>query len=198
MDQLEQRLFRYGKRGFSGNGIEKRSESGTEAKTGNPAAGYEAKQQGIYISVAPNPRAELEETVRLIRRMVREDGMRYQDFAVLTGDLSIYGTYAREIFEKCGVPYFVDEKHSVLMNPFVEFLRAAIEMVVQSFSYESVFRYLRCGLSSLNREETDAMENYVIALGIRGLKAYGETWTRGYRGIKPDEAAQSSAGEVLC
>ena len=190
MDQLEQRLFRYGKRGFSGNGIEKRPESGTEAKTGNPAAGYEAKQQGIYISVAPNPRAELEETVRLIRRMVREEGMRYQDFAVLTGDLSIYGTYAREIFEKCGVPYFVDEKHSVLMNPFVEFLRAAIEMVVQSFSYESVFRYLRCGLSSLNREETDAMENYVIALGIRGLKAYGETWTRGYRGIKPDEVPQ--------
>ena len=190
MDQLEQRLFRYGKRGFSGNGIEKRPESGTEAKTGNPAAGYEAKQQGIYISVAPNPRAELEETVRLIRRMVREDGMRYQDFAVLTGDLSIYGTYAREIFEKCGVPYFVDEKHSVLMNPFVEFLRAAIEMVVQSFSYESVFRYLRCGLSSLNREETDAMENYVLALGIRGLKAYAETWTRGYRGIKPDEVPQ--------
>ena len=190
MDQLEQRLFRYGKRGFSGNGIEKRPESGTEAKTGNPAAGYEAKQQGIYISVAPNPRAELEETVRLIRRMVREDGMRYQDFAVLTGDLSVYGTYAREIFEKCGVPYFVDEKHSVLMNPFVEFLRAAIEMVVQSFSYESVFRYLRCGLSSLDREETDAMENYVLALGIRGLKAYGETWTRGYRGIKPDEVPQ--------
>ena len=187
MDQLEQRLFRYGKRGFSGNGIEKRPESGTEAKTGNPAAGYETKQQGIYISVAPNPRAELEETVRLIHRMVREDGMRYQDFAVLTGDLSVYGTYAREIFEKCGVPYFVDEKHSVLMNPFVEFLRAAIEMVVQSFSYESVFRYLRCGLSSLNREETDAMENYVLALGIRGLKAYAETWTRGYRSIKPDE-----------
>ena len=190
MDQLEQRLFRYGKRGFSGNGIEKRPESGTEAKTGNLAAGYEAKQQGIYISVAPNPRAELEETVCLIRRMVREEGMRYQDFAVLTGDLSVYGTYAREIFEKCGVPYFVDEKHSVLMNPFVEFLRAAIEMVVQSFSYESVFRYLRCGLSSLDREETDAMENYVLALGIRGLKAYGETWTRGYRGIKPDEVPQ--------
>ena len=122
--------------------------------------------------------------------MVREEGMRYQDFAVLTGDLSVYGTYAREIFEKCGVPYFVDEKHSVLMNPFVEFLRAAIEMVVQSFSYESVFRYLRCGLSSLDREETDAMENYVLALGIRGLKAYGETWTRGYRGIKPDEVPQ--------
>ena len=62
-------------------------------------SGQNLKQQGIYISVAPSPRAELEETVRLIRRMVREEKMRYQDFAVLTGDLSIYGTYAREIFE---------------------------------------------------------------------------------------------------
>ena len=70
------------------------------------------------------------------------------------------------------------------MNPFVEFLRAAIEMVVQSFSYESVFRYLRCGLSSLNREETDAMENYVLALGIRGLKAYGETERKKRRNLQ--------------
>ena len=207
MDQLEQRLFRYGKRGIAGKETEKKTASETngrnkkeielstlenikETKKGHLESRQNLKQQGIYISVAPSPRAELEETVRLIRRMVREEKMRYQDFAVLTGDLSIYGTYAREIFEKCGIPYFVDEKHSVLMNPFVEFLRAAIEMVVQSFSYESVFRYLRCGLSSLNREETDAMENYVLALGIRGLKAYAETWTRGHRSIKPDEVPQ--------
>lgn len=84
-------------------------ENAQETKKEHLESGQDLKQQGIYISVAPSPRAELEETVRLIRRMVREEKMRYQDFAVLTGDLSIYGTYAREIFEKCGVPYFVDE-----------------------------------------------------------------------------------------
>ena len=65
------------------------------------------------------------------------------------------------------------------MNPFVEFCARRLRWSCRAFPYESVFRYLRCGLSSLNREETDAMENYVLALGIRGLKAYGETWTRG-------------------
>ena len=39
----------------------------------------------------------------------------------------LYDFASSGIFEKCGIPYFVDEKHSVLMNPFVEFLRAAIE-----------------------------------------------------------------------
>ncbi|MFR7393874.1 MAG: hypothetical protein ACLUTA_00465 [Blautia wexlerae] len=36
-------------------------------------------------------------------------------------------------FEEADIPYFIDEKHSVMMNPFVEYLRAAMEMAVQGF-----------------------------------------------------------------
>ena len=43
------------------------------------------------------------------------------------------------------LPCFIDEKHSILMNPFVEYIRAAVNLVVEYFSYESMFRYLRCG-----------------------------------------------------
>ena len=113
MDQLEQNLFRYGIRRIVGTEAGKRAESkagagtnGKNKKEIGPStlenaqktkkehleSGQNLKQQGIYISVAPSPRAELEETVRLIRRMVREEKMRYQDFAVLTGELTIYGT----------------------------------------------------------------------------------------------------------
>ena len=51
-------------------------------------------------------------------------------------------------------------------------------MVFTGFSYEGVFRYLRCGMSGLTREETDYLENYVIALGMRGLNRWQEHWTR--------------------
>ena len=71
------------------------------------------------------------------------------------------------------------------MNPFVEYLRAAMEMAVQGFPYESVFRYLRCGMSEVTREQADKLENYVLALGIRGYKnglkngfVYTEEWKR--------------------
>ncbi|MDD7739736.1 MAG: helicase-exonuclease AddAB subunit AddB [Lachnospiraceae bacterium] len=163
LDYLEQNLFRYHTKPYAGT------------------------QQEIFLRVMKNPREELEDTVRQIRRMVREENMRYKDFAVLTGDLASYGTYAREIFEKCHIPCFVDEKRSVLMNPLVEYLRAAVDLVIQGFTYESVFRYLRCGLSDFTREEIDRLENYCIALGIRGKKAYQENWTRAYRGQKPEE-----------
>ena len=97
----------------------------------------------------------MEETARRILRLVREEGCRYGEIAVITGDLETYGSLARQAFEDAGIPFFVDEKHSILMNPFVEYIRAALEMAAQGFSYESVFRYLRCGMSDVTREETD-------------------------------------------
>ena len=44
------------------------------------------------------------------------------------------------------------------MNPFVEYLRAAMEVMTERFSYESCFRYLRCGMSALSLEEIDELD----------------------------------------
>ena len=139
----------------------------------------------MQIFQAGNPEREMEETARRISRLVREHGYRYGQIAVITGNLEEYGSIARHVFDAAEIPFFVDEKHSVLMNPFVEYLRAALEMTVQGFSYESVFRYLRCGMSDLSRREVDILENYVIALGIRGFRKWNETWVRIYRGMDP-------------
>jgi ATP-dependent helicase/nuclease subunit B len=163
LDFLEQHIFRYHK------------------------ASYEKEQEEIQVFCAASPLAEMEETARRIARLVRTRGMKYGEMAVITGDLERYGNLARQVFGEAGIPYFIDEKHSVLMNPFVEYLRSAIEMIVQNFSYESVFRYLRCGMSGLTGEETDALENYVLALGIRGYERYKESWVRIYRGQQPEE-----------
>ena len=146
---------------------------------------YEKEQKEVQIFLAGNPEKEMEETARRIIRLVREKEYRYGQIAVITGNLEEYGSIARHVFAEAEIPYFVDEKHSVLMNPFVEYLRAALEMAVQGFSYESVFRYLRCGMSDITRREADVLENYVIALGIRGFRKWKETWTRIYRDMDP-------------
>lgn len=156
---LERHLFRYGQ------------------------ASYEKEQQEIHVFAAPNPRAEMEEIARRIRRLVRTERYRYGDIAVITGDLPTYGAYARQIMEESQIPCFIDEKHTILMNPFVEYLRAAMNLLSEHFSYESVFRYLRCGMSGLTLYETDVLENYCLAIGIRGFKQWQEHWVRRYRGM---------------
>ena len=123
---------------------------------------------------ATSPLKEMEETARRIARLIREKDCRYGEIAVITGNLEEYGNLATQVFAAAGIPYFIDLKHSVLMNPFVEYFRAALEMAVQDFSYESVFRYLRSGLADFTREEVDKLEYYCIRTGIRGRRA----WTR--------------------
>ena len=147
---------------------------------------YKNSQDEICMFAAVNPLSEMEETARRIARLVRKKGCRYGEIAVITGNLEEYGKLARQVFEESGIPYFIDEKHTVLMNPFVEYFRAALEMAVQDFTYESVFRYLRCGMSCVTREEADLLENYVLALGIRGFKHWDEKWVRIYRGMPPE------------
>lgn len=119
-----------------------------------------------------SPAAEMEEVSRRISRLVREKGYRFRDIAVITGDLETYGWEAVRAFEKAGIPCFLDSRRTVLSNPLAEGIRALLDIESSSFSYESVFRFLRSGLSDLKVGEIDELENYCLALGIRGRKAW--------------------------
>lgn len=57
-----------------------------------------------------------------------------------------------------------------MLNPFIEYIRSALKIVLDHFSYEAVFHYLRCGLADFLPEEIDTLENYVLACGIKERK----------------------------
>lgn len=140
----------------------------------------------IRLIQALSPSEEIAFVIRYMEERIREQGLRYRDMAVITGDL---GSYANDIihqFQINHIPYFLDDKKSILKNPMVELIRAAIEIIQKDFSYESVFRYLRTGLITKEeeREITDRLENYVIAMGIRGYKRWDSEWEGWYRGGK--------------
>lgn len=147
---------------------------------------WQGRVEGISIASVKDPREELSFVARRIARLVREQGYRYRDIAVVTGDVPGYANYVPEIFEKYGIPYFIDQTRNILFHPFIEFIRAALEVVEYDFSYQSIFRFLRSGLVApillgkdgdlLRDEDIDCMENYVLARGIRGRRRWGEPW----------------------
>lgn len=101
-----------------------------------------------------------------------------------------YSPVLERILADYEIPCFLDNKRSILKNPFVEFIRALLEIAEQDFSYESVFRYLRSGLSGMEPEEVDLLENYVLALGVRGAKRWEERFIRSYKGLTEEELEQ--------
>ena len=157
---LEQNLFRYG----------------TETMYTGEAT------DSIVFFQASNPSGEVSHIVHEIQRLVQEGKARYREIAVITGDLPGYGKEITHQFTQNQIPHFMDDKKNVLDNCLVELIRASLEAVRQDFSYESVMRYLRTGLVSQERTMVDRLENYILAMGIRGGKRFRETWERTYRG----------------
>lgn len=145
---------------------------------------YEKVQEQVCICQAGKPGQEIGRVVGQIHQMVQNQGIRYREIAVISGDLTNYGYEIVNQFKANRIPCFMDDKKSILENSMVELIRAALETVRKDFSYESVFRYLKTGLVSENHEMTDRLENYVKALGIRGFKRWNQTWEWEYRGSK--------------
>ena len=181
--------------------VERKAQAGQEALTVSPASSaldfleqnlyrysgrvYSGKAEEIRLVQAVNPAEEISCVVREIGKMLRE-GYRYRDMAVITGDI---GSFAGELihqFDASEIPYFLDDKKSILKNPMVELVRAALETIQKDFSYETMFRYLRTGLVVKPEDERklDRLENYVIAMGIRGHKRWNTPWEGWYRGGK--------------
>ncbi len=68
-----------------------------------------------------------------------------------------------------------------------EYVKSALQLFLQDFSYEAVFHYLRSGLAALEPEEIDDLENYVRETGIRGLKKWNRLFTRKTREMGEEE-----------
>lgn len=139
-----------------------------------PALPYEEAPQRIHILEASTPGEELRQTCIAIRRLLMESGgtLQYRDIAVVTGDMETYGRDAEEIFRKFGIPIYLDHTRGILGNPCTEYIRSALQIVLQDFSPESVFHYLRTGLTGFSREGVDRLENYIRRFGIRGKKKW--------------------------
>ena len=133
---------------------------------GDPVA--EGDEAAIEVIEAPDPQAEVEAAAREIARMVREEGMRYSEIAVIARDLEPYRDLVESTFARWSIPYFLDHKEPAHHHPLVTLLRAALEIVSQGFETERVIRYLKTDLVPLSRVEVDTLENEALRLGIQG------------------------------
>ena len=159
---------------------------------------YKVKQgkcEGICILESSTIEDEVKETCNSIRKLLQE-GYCYRDMAVITGDMGAYGSKIEEIFEEYGIPFFMDQSRKITLNPFVEYIRSAIQIQVKQFSYESMFHYLRSGMIDLDREIIDKLENYCLAHGIKGKRAWSTMFcSPGIYGRR--NGSEEKAGEEL-
>ncbi|MDG4656713.1 helicase-exonuclease AddAB subunit AddB [Ectobacillus antri] len=154
---------------------------------------YFAGSSNLTVYTAANRQAEVEGVAREIRRLVREEGYRYRDIAVMLRNGTSYNDSIKAIFAASEIPFFIDEKRLMLHHPLVELIRSVLEVIEGNWRYEAVFRCIKTELLFPRRshllklrEEMDAFENYCLAYGMQGKKwTNGERWTyRRYRSLE--------------
>jgi len=99
-----------------------------------------------------------------------KSGYRYRDIAILCGDRAHYEKILQTTFDRLNIPLFVDTEIDILSHPLTELIRAALEIIVRNYSYESVFRFLKTRMTSLQLETVDILENYVLEHGISSFR----------------------------
>lgn len=155
---------------------------------------YSDECSSIEIKAASNPHSEAAYVASQISYLVVSKGYRYNDIAVITGDMEGYYRYLEEEFSRYNIPTFIDHKRNISSNPFVDGIKAAIEIVEKDFSYESVFHMIRLGIMDLDRETIDLMENYVLRSGRRGFKSYSQKWEKCYKKMTEEDLGKINEG----
>ncbi|NLL77100.1 MAG: helicase-exonuclease AddAB subunit AddB [Clostridiales bacterium] len=152
-----------------------------------PARIYEKENKALHLFETSSPGEEVRQACIRIRQLIREKHYCYRDFAIVTGNLEAYAGHVETEAVKYEIPIFIDKTKGILLNPFIEYIRSALRIIMENFSYQSVFHYLRSGLAGFEREETDLLENYVIARGIKGKKRWMDIFTGNGGGTGKEE-----------
>ncbi len=132
---------------------------------------YNDNVENINIYCCKNKYLEIETASNIILDLVKNKNYKFRDIVIILGDLS-YQKNIKMIFNKYKIPYFLDDKKKITNHCLVEFLMAALDIIIYNFQYESIFRYLRTGILDIliTQEDINIIENYIIKYGIKGDK----------------------------
>lgn len=146
--------------------------------------GYHKKcslADSITITACPTKQEEIAFAAGKIVHLVREQGLRYKEIAIVTNAMGAYEKSLRSILREYGIPCFIDSRREITSHPLITMVTALLDLFIYDFKYENVFSYLKSGLIPFSYEEQDALENYVLAYGIKGYKWQKEYWEYGLK-----------------
>lgn len=130
----------------------------------------------IRLCVAADKYEEARLAAAGISGLVRREGLRFRDCAVVCRDLDAYRAAIDTAFEKYGLPVFMDRKESVAQKPIVSAVLSALAACRSGSRAEAILRLARSPALGLAPEEAGALENYCYVWSVEG-----DGWLRPFR-----------------
>ena len=143
---------------------------------------------------------ECEYISKEIKRLLRSGNYRCRDIAVIERTAGTYKSKLVDKLRKLDIPVFDDSRRSLKYEPLFVYINSILKCISAGFSQESVFAYLKSGLSGVSVEDVSRLEKYAIIWSISGSK-WSSDFTMHPRGYgndfeKKDEQLLAQINEV--
>ena len=127
---------------------------------------YEADAPEITVAYATDLYEECAFVASGVKRLLREEGLRCREIAVLFRDAQRYETPMRAALRECGVPVFLDKRQPILTQPLIALVRGLCAVASAGFTTENLMQMLKTGLLDLTEDETAELENYALLWNV--------------------------------
>ncbi len=144
-----------------------------------PPTIYKEETRDISLYIAPDPYTEVQVLAANICRLVRENGLRYRDIAIVAGTPENYANLIQTVFPVYGIPVFFDRKRVLLAHPIMILFSSLLRLMSDGFRTEVLMTYIKTGYAGLTPDEADILENYALAGRLKP-----QDWTDNSRFLK--------------
>ena len=155
-----------------------------------PCDSRKGQPRNLQLWSCEDRETELEWTADEICRLVREEGFRFRDIAIVAGDLSERGSVLQRIFRQAGIRFFDGRKSMAVTNKYMQFLMGLCDLESYGLRTDGYLRILGTGVPEVSRDEAEKLENYLYEYGNEGWR-WEQPFTRlDRRKIDPAEAEE--------
>ena len=118
----------------------------------------------IRLFAEKDPYKELQVVAQEIVYYIKK-GKRYKDISVVCCN-DEYKKCIRDTFLRYDIPFFIDEKYPAIDSILGRFLTCLLETKLYSYRYDKVLNLIKHPFFSLEYNDTEDFENYILKYGI--------------------------------
>ena len=129
---------------------------------------YPEPTDAVTVTSYSSARLEAEETADRVLKLVREQGLRYSDIAIVAASPETYGPLLERAFRLRGIPLFFDTSRPILGHAASDFVLHSVRAASNALNVNDLLHVMKSGYAGVDDADVELFENYVLRYGLFG------------------------------
>ncbi len=136
----------------------------------SPDAEPPADDGAVTVTECADVYAEARFVTQSIRRLMRQDGLRAREIAVVARNLGDYIGVLDSAFEQAGIPYYLDRRAPIVSEGLVTAVLTALRIASGKWRADALLQLVKTGLLGFSISSASLLENYVFIWNLSGAQ----------------------------